>query len=66
MDHNGELLGTGSADKTVRLWSGVSLNMFRTTAEQQVRELQGQQRIVCEVTVHPVHGFTLKYQSCVS
>ena len=36
MDHNGELLGTGSADKTVRLWSGVGLNMFRTTAEQQV------------------------------
>ena len=23
MDHNGELLGTGSADRTVRLWSGV-------------------------------------------
>ena len=36
MDHNGQLLGTGSADKTVKLWSGVSLNVFRTTAEQQV------------------------------
>ena len=24
MDHNGQLLGTGSADKTVKLWSGVS------------------------------------------
>ena len=36
MDHNGDLLATGSADKTVKLWSGVSLNVFRTTAEQQV------------------------------
>ena len=31
MDHNGELLGTGSADKTVKLWSGVR----GTTAGQQ-------------------------------
>ena len=36
MDHNGDLLATGSADKTVKIWSGVSLNVFRTTAEQQV------------------------------
>ena len=31
MEHNGELLGTGSADRTVRLWSGV-----RGTAEAAV------------------------------
>ena len=37
MDHNGDLLATGSTDKTVKLWSGVSLNVFRTTAEQEVR-----------------------------
>ena len=36
MDHNGDLLATGSTDKTVKLWSGVSLNVFRTTAEQEV------------------------------
>ena len=36
MDHNEQLLATGSADKTVKLWSGVSLNVFRTTAEQEV------------------------------
>ena len=36
MDHNGDLLATGSTDKTVKLWSGVSLNVFRTTGEQEV------------------------------
>ena len=34
MDHNGELLGTGSADRTVKLWSGVQ-GTTGTTAGQQ-------------------------------
>ena len=50
MDHNGDLLATGSTDKTVKLWSGVSLNVFRTTAEQEVS------------TAVSVEQHTLKYQ----
>ena len=53
MDHNGQLLGTGSADKTVKLWSGVSKihrgNGFTTVSDDVPRA----SRMI------PSHSFTV-------
>ena len=51
MDHNGDLLATGSTDKTVKLWSGVSKihrgNGFTTVSADILAHMPEFHRLVC-------------------